>query len=272
MTCDLAEHGVERNSHLSVCSHRPGIPAARAQPVPFPQNHSASCLLWWSDKLLHRLQRDLIRQLHQLWLMLALDHPASGKVFHIPAFPHLTENNIRKGFLEGGQYPKIVVNCPELWFWPIVECRKDIGLANLRTAQHASWTNRLGAESDTPGAGDHQNREGREIVMTGAIFTLLSACVQGKTADEYVFTRSSGKRVRDFRRSWEMACEAAGVPGLLFHDLRRTAARNLRRAGVPETAIMKIGGWRTRSVFERYAIVSRTTSLMQCYCCSTARR
>jgi integrase len=49
-----------------------------------------------------------------------------------------------------------------------------------------------------------------------------------------------------------------GAPNLLFHDLRRTAARNLRRAGVAEGVIMKIGGWRTRSVFERYSIVSQS--------------
>lgn len=94
--------------------------------------------------------------------------------------------------------------------------------------------------------------------MTTTVHDLLVQCVAGKPANAAVFTRSDGKPVRDFRETWANACKAAGVPGLLFHDLRRTAARNLRRAGIAEGVIMKIGGWRTRSVFERYAIVSQT--------------
>ena len=94
--------------------------------------------------------------------------------------------------------------------------------------------------------------------MTLPVSALLTQCVNGKAPDDFVFTRDSGKRVRDFRGTWAKACEAAKVPGLLFHDLRRTAARNLRRAGVAEGVIMMIGGWKTRSVFERYAIVSQS--------------
>lgn len=94
--------------------------------------------------------------------------------------------------------------------------------------------------------------------MTQNVYSLLSGCVSGKQPESLVFTRPCGNPVRDFRKTWRTACVAAGVPNLLFHDLRRTAARNLRRAGVAEGIIMKIGGWRTRSVFERYAIVSQT--------------
>jgi hypothetical protein len=51
------------------------------------------------------------------------------------------------------------------------------------------------------------------------------------------------------------ACEAVGVPGLLFHDLRRSGARNYRRAQVTEDVIMRIGGWKTPSMFRRYNVV-----------------
>jgi integrase len=74
---------------------------------------------------------------------------------------------------------------------------------------------------------------------------------------EYLFARGS-KPIKDFRESWSLACARAGVPGLLFHDLRRTVVRNLRRAGVAESVIMKITGPRTRGVFERYNITDQT--------------
>jgi len=74
---------------------------------------------------------------------------------------------------------------------------------------------------------------------------------------EFLFARGSVP-IKDFQMSWNLACQAAGVPGLLFHDLRRTAVRNLRRAGVAESVIMKITGHRTRGVFERYNITDQT--------------
>jgi integrase len=198
------------------------------------------------------------RELAALKRMFRLGMQATpAKVLRMPAFPHLQENNVRKGFLEDGQYRKLVEYCPELWFRSLVECGRTYGwrvseLLNLRTKQIDLAQRVIRLEPGTT-----KNREGREVVMTDAVFNLLSACIQGKSADAFVFTRSNLRPVRDFRDTWENACKYAGTPGLLFHDLRRTAARNLRRAGIPETIIMKIGGWRTRSVFERYAIVSR---------------
>jgi len=70
----------------------------------------------------------------------------------------------------------------------------------------------------------------------------------------YIFHRR-GRRIVRFDRPWELAAATVGRPGLLFHDLRRSGARNYRRAGVAEDVIMRIGGWRTRSMFQRYNIV-----------------
>ncbi len=133
-----------------------------------------------------------------------------------------------------------------------------------------------------PGA--TKNKEARVIKMTQEIHAVTSMCVEGKGPEARVLTREDVKLIGDFRKIWckmccnvglgRMACRACDrtvtggncecdrsilhYVGLLIHDLRRTGCRNLRRLGVHEKTIMKIGGWKTRSVFDRYNIVDET--------------
>jgi integrase len=64
-----------------------------------------------------------------------------------------------------------------------------------------------------------------------------------------------GRAIQKLRRSWQNGCRAAGRPGRLLHDFRRTAVRNLIRAGVQQAIAMKITGHKTDSIFRRYLIV-----------------
>src|ERR1700694_998056 len=64
-----------------------------------------------------------------------------------------------------------------------------------------------------------------------------------------------GSRIKSFRRVWARACKKAGLEGRLVHDLRRSAARDFRRRGGSGGEIMKLCGWKTRAMFDRYNII-----------------
>lgn len=70
----------------------------------------------------------------------------------------------------------------------------------------------------------------------------------------WVFHRD-GQPLKNIRGAWDSACRRAGLEGALFHDLRRSAVRNLERAGVSRSVAMRITGHKTESVYRRYAIV-----------------
>lgn len=185
----------------------------------------------------------------------------AGRVERRPDVQALTERNARQGFFEPEQLRAVLRHLPADLQPPVLVAyvtgwRMHSEILS-RQWQHvdldAGWL-RL-----EPGEG--KTGEGRQFPLSGELLKVLQR--QRKATDAlkrkgqivpWVFHRD-GRPIRNLRAAWHTACKEAGVPGRIIHDLRRTAVRNLERAGVPRGVAMRLVGHRTESIYRRYAIV-----------------
>lgn len=187
-------------------------------------------------------------------LAAACDPPKVSRVIHVPMLP---ERNVRTGFLDDQGYLRLRQELPE-WLRPLLVVGYHLGnrLGELRQLRW-DWVDFANAQILLP-SGFTKNGRGRVLPIYGEMRPWLEMARAERDAAfpdcPYVFHRE-GRPIGEFRKTWRAACLRAGVPGLLFHDLRRSAVRNMRLAGVPENVAMEISGHRTRSIFDRYSIV-----------------
>ena len=183
----------------------------------------------------------------------------------VPSFPSLESGNRRKGFFERRDFERVLHHLPEhlgapALFAYFTGMRKgevlglqwkqvDTDVCVIRLEETKTGEPRTLAYAKLPELASVIRRqdEARKALLreTGRLCP-------------WVFWHRDGQPIRDFYGAWRTACKAAAVPGRLFHDLRRTAVRNLVRAGVPDTVAMAITGHSTRSVFDRYNITSES--------------
>ena len=180
----------------------------------------------------------------------------SDKLYRVPSFALLKENNVRSGFFEQEELERLLPELP-IYLRPVVLFAYYTGwrkgeILNLKWDQVDLEEKTVRLEPGTTKSG-----EGRTIYLEGELLQILKELRSKRRLDcDHVFLGTKGKPVRSLRTAWDNACSRAGLKGRIFHDLRRTAVRNMVRAGIPERVAMMISGHKTRSVFDRYNIVS----------------
>ena len=170
------------------------------------------------------------------------------KVDRVPYIPMLKENNTRKGFFEHGDYLALRDALP------------DYLQGFVAFAYKTGW--RLSEIEDLTWAQVDRD-QGRTVYLDQELKEIFTqaweARKKGSMVLPYVFLNHKGDdKIKQFNKAWATACQDAGIGKRLFHDFRRTAVRNMVRAGIPERVAMMVSGHKTRSIFERYNIVNDT--------------
>jgi integrase len=214
---------------------------------------------------------EINRELAILKRMFTLSMQAE-KLLRRPHIPMLEERNTRKGFFELEQLAAVLRHLPAS-LRPVIEFAYITGWRIPSEVLTMQWhqvdfdAGEVRLEPETT-----KNRDGRVFPMTDDLRALLKKQDEERerlkkagTIVANVFFRmvAKGRRgpkspraITAFTKAWRTACIAAGCPGRIPHDLRRTAIRNMVRRGIPDAVAMKLAGHKTRSVFDRYNVVS----------------
>ena len=193
------------------------------------------------------------------------------RVGEVPVILKLPEKNIRQGFFEYDEFLRVHKYLPSdlkdyAHFDFLCGWRKgEVAKLTWEMIEVRSRILHLPPEFS-------KNGESRKIPLQGKLWEIIQKRQKLKGVKmpsgeiclvPLVFFRTHGRGVtgpwapiKEFRKSWKSACDKAGVHGKLFHDLRRTAVRNLVRAGVDTKVAMLITGHKSESVFQRYNITS----------------
>jgi integrase len=184
----------------------------------------------------------------------------SGGLAYVPSFPpRLVRGaaNARQGFVERADFEKLIAELPSevlrdlaTWAYATGMRRGEILALTWEGYDRETKTLRLHARNAKTG-------KGRMIPLSGypAAAAVIERRLRARRFDCALIFHSEGHHVGDFSTTWLRACKRAGVE-FTFHDLRRTAIRNMIRAGIDRTVAKRISGHETDSVFERYNITS----------------
>jgi integrase len=194
--------------------------------------------------------------------------------WQVPALSRLPERHVRRVFFERDEFEAVVAHLPEY----LQDAARFAYLTGWRKGDVRSLTwSAVDTRAMTITLPTSKNGDGRALALPDALVEIITRREAARLLTtpagdvrivEHVFHRG-GSPLGDFRKVWKRACLDAGLfhveqdeSGKMikkhdrrFHDFRRSAVRNLRRAGVDETVAMTITGHKTANVFRRYNIV-----------------
>lgn len=171
------------------------------------------------------------------------------RIRRVPAIKPLPDHAVRTGFFTQEAVNQLLPQLP-----PHLRDMTQVAFLTgwrLGELRHLRWTDLdFGRKVVTLTGERTKNGSLRSMRVPEAIWALI---IRQPREGEYVFNLD-GRQIGDFSRTWQRACARAGLEGRLFHDLRRSAVRNMLRAGAPEWATRKVTGHKTRHVMDRYNI------------------